>query len=159
MEFHNVVMSNKHNFNTNNLSTCLYIDICSLRKKIQNSMRNGLYIGQKVLTQPSGSIANSLSLAEHGTASPGRHRWEAGCRVSNFRRHGSFLQLWLLRSPGYTLWWHWAPLLQELLCRRIHRLHLRQWTIPVHGKQAATAKIGHRVRDYFLRFDHIFLKK
>lgn len=149
---HNVLMSNKHNFIVN-CPLCLYINICSLHKMIQNAMGNGLYIHQEILTQPSGSIANSLFLAEHSTASPGRHRWEAGCRVSNFRRYGSFLQLWLLRSPGHTLWWHWAPLLQELLCRRIHRLHLRQWTVSVHGKQAAIAKLGNRIGSYFWGFD------
>lgn len=147
-------MSNKHNFNANlpTLFVHWHLQLTQEDSKVHEKWL--VYWSKSIDTcNPSGSIANSLFLAEHGTASPGRHRWEAGCRVSNFRRHGSFLQLWLLRSPGYTLWWHWAPLLQELLCRRIHRLHLRQWTIPVHGKQAATAKLGHRVGSYFLWFD------
>lgn len=80
-----------------------------------------------------GQLINPLSI----TLFPApEHVWvqRAGGGPPSRRRQSSFLHLQDHRVPRHSPGRRWKALLQQLLHRRRHRLHLRQRAVPLPGK-------------------------
>lgn len=66
-------------------------------------------------------------------ADAGNGRMASG-GISNIRRQGLLLRMWILWCTRHIMWWRWPPLLQGVLYWGLYRLHFWQWTIHLQGK-------------------------